>query len=307
MINHAQDNTVYVLLATYNGERWIREQLDSILAQTNVALKLIVRDDGSSDSTPQILEEYAQNNSNVWLLYCESLERGATENFFSLLRNISVQQGYVALADQDDVWQEDKLSRALSQMAQSGAGGYSSNVLSIGRQGKTRLIRKDFQQTEYDYLFEGPGPGSTFVLTAAESTSLSDYLIANPELSCQVLIHDWFIYAYLRARGVRWHIDNYPGVSYRQHDSNEIGANLGFGAALKRARLILSGGGFQQAVQLRRLLFDANATDPYPYPVNRKAMLKLLVSASRFRRRARDQWFFRLAMLMLLLSPKRSL
>lgn len=123
-----------VLISTYNGERYLREQLDSILGQKlpdNVELKILVRDDGSQDKTLAILDDYVQKYGNKVSYYTgENLK--PARSFWHLVCNCE-QSDYYAFSDQDDVWFPDKLARGLEAIAQSGESDkpvlYSSNVM----------------------------------------------------------------------------------------------------------------------------------------------------------------------------------
>jgi glycosyltransferase involved in cell wall biosynthesis len=101
---------VEVLLATYNGERFLREQIDSILAQDYVDLRVLARDDGSSDATVSILNEYAEKFPNRFRVMPPGPATGnPKDNFLLLMRASSAQ--YVCFSDQDDIWLSDKVSR----------------------------------------------------------------------------------------------------------------------------------------------------------------------------------------------------
>ena len=104
-----------VLMSTYNGEKYLRNQLDSILAQQlpeGMELKVVVRDDGSTDSTLAILEEYTKNNNDKVSYYIgENLK--PARSFWHLVHNCE-QSDYYSYSDQDDVWFPDKLSRAIN-------------------------------------------------------------------------------------------------------------------------------------------------------------------------------------------------
>ena len=108
--------TVQVLLSTYNGEAYLKEQLDSILNQKNVAVKLFVRDDGSSDGTVDILRAYAALHDNICYLCGENC--GVVASFFRLFELSDPDVDFYALSDQDDVWDEDKLSIACQKLEQ---------------------------------------------------------------------------------------------------------------------------------------------------------------------------------------------
>jgi glycosyltransferase involved in cell wall biosynthesis len=108
---------VEILLAAYNGGRFLREQIDSILTQDYVNLRVLARDDGSSDETVNILNEYANRFPDRFRVMPPSPATGsARENFILLMRESSAQ--YVCLSDQDDVWLLNKVSRTKQAMDQ---------------------------------------------------------------------------------------------------------------------------------------------------------------------------------------------
>ena len=102
---------VAILLAAYNGSRFIREQLDSILGQTFADFTLYVRDDGSSDDTVRIVRSYVERDDRVCLLEDPVLHRGSSGSFFAMLD--AVDSELYMFSDQDDVWQPEKISRSV--------------------------------------------------------------------------------------------------------------------------------------------------------------------------------------------------
>lgn len=101
---------VSVVLCTYNGSRFIREQLDSILSQTRPADEIIIQDDGSTDETFTILLDYQQKHREIRVFRNEG-EKGVNSNFFSAMRRAT--GDFLAISDQDDIWMSDKLERQL--------------------------------------------------------------------------------------------------------------------------------------------------------------------------------------------------
>lgn len=106
--------SVAVLLSTYNGEKFLREQLDSVLSQKDVDVELIIRDDGSSDGTVTLLNKYSLKYSNITLLLEDNV--GCEESFEKLIRYASfhTDSDYYSFCDQDDVWYAEKLSLSIS-------------------------------------------------------------------------------------------------------------------------------------------------------------------------------------------------
>jgi glycosyltransferase involved in cell wall biosynthesis len=111
-----REDVVHILLATYNGERFIREQLDSLLQQTSKHFKVLIRDDGSNDHTSNIIADYQSRHPTVfeWIKDDIKNERGATGNFALLLEYSNAD--YIFFCDQDDVWLPDKMSRELQKI-----------------------------------------------------------------------------------------------------------------------------------------------------------------------------------------------
>lgn len=108
--------SVLVLMSTYNGEKYLREQLDSIFYQKNVEVKVLVRDDGSKDGTINILDEYSKYNH---LFYIKSENINWMHSFWVLV-NMANGFDYYAFSDQDDIWDEDKLFRAVLKLEKYG-------------------------------------------------------------------------------------------------------------------------------------------------------------------------------------------
>ena len=251
---------VVVLLATFNGMPWLPEQVQSILAQEGVDVRLIVRDDGSGDGTLAWL--LAVDDPRMSVLEPDAPSGSAAGNFYRLLAQAHLGDAdYVALADQDDVWMPDKLIRHAKLLEGGELAAVSSNVISFDERGREHLIRKDFPQRRFDYLLESPGPGSTFLMTRRLADATREVLEREP-LAHEVGYHDWLIYALARGSGWGWHIDATPSVRYRQHDSNAMGANVGARSAAARLALITRRWHRSQARLLADLLVDRGAPDP---------------------------------------------
>ncbi len=112
---------INVLMCTYNGEKYIRQQLDSILGQTYQDFCLYIRDDGSTDSTPQIVDEYVRLNPNKVKIIRKAEHLGYPDCFWDILEKCD-DADYYAFSDQDDVWDEHKLEYAVAKLNGSGNG-----------------------------------------------------------------------------------------------------------------------------------------------------------------------------------------
>lgn len=284
-----------VLLAACNGREWLPEQLHTILAQQGVSVEVWIGLDKSSDGTEAWVVDQVARDARVKMLAAGEGFGSAARNFYRLLRVMDL-QGFdaVALADQDDVWLPDRLAHAWSAL-QRGFQGYSSDVLAFWASGKQRAIVKSQPQKKWDFLFESAGPGCTFVLSAGLAGRLQSWLQDHWGEVSQIQHHDWLIYAFARARGDAWFIDEYAGVRYRQHANNELGARVGFSGLWRRLKRIGKGKGFTQVRRVVALL--ALQDEPFVkswYQGRRWGFLRLALSASSCRRYWPDQWLLAL-------------
>lgn len=111
-----KSDSILIMMATYNGEEFLREQLDSILCQTISTWQLLIRDDNSSDQTRVIIKEYEEKDSRIQLIENTSNYHGAYYNFFGLLNDVRQSENtfnFYMFADQDDIWDVDKLERLI--------------------------------------------------------------------------------------------------------------------------------------------------------------------------------------------------
>lgn len=233
---------VNVLLATFNGEKWLPAQLESILRQQGVAVSVVVSDDGSTDGTLDQIVAMRTGGLNV--RFIDSPLQGGTagRNFFRLIMAVDdVAFDYVALADQDDIWFEDKLSRGVSMLISSGADGYSAAALAVWPDGRTKLLPQSPHQRPADFLFEGAGQGCTYILRREAFLHLRRLLVENADRLGDIHYHDWTLYALSRMSGQRWIFDPRPSINYRQHEGNDTGARSGLSALRTRLSLIRSG------------------------------------------------------------------
>jgi len=230
---------IAVCLAASNGTFWLTEQLDTILAQTGVTVTVFVSVDSSIDGTEDWVDARSQADSRIVVLPHGRHFGGAAPNFFRILCDIDLSKfDYVSFADQDDIWQQDKLIHHVKLMRQNNVDGVSSNVIAFWPTGKTKLIDKSQPQREFDFLFESAGPGCTFLMTPWLINEVKKLLVDPSSVANQVASHDWLIYAVCRASGRRWLIDSTPSMQYRQHGKNVMGANSGLKAKVARLKRI---------------------------------------------------------------------
>ena len=214
-----------VLMSTYNGEKYVREQIDSILAQKDIDLRLYMRDDGSKDNTAAILRAYEAAHDNVVFINRDRIQNaGIRDSFLDLLafayRDADCE--LFAFADQDDVWKPEKLSAASQKLAELPANNrgklYYSNKSFVDQ--NLNLIREEnivFYDDFFEVLWKNLASGCTMVFDRA----LAGYALKHrPQTDC---IHDNWIYRIAKAIGSTVIFDSDSYILYRQHGNNEVG------------------------------------------------------------------------------------
>ena len=240
----SHQNRVAVLLCSYQGERHLAEQLDSIAAQTHRDWSVWVSDDGSTDGTSTILECYGSQ----WGIDRLSVQRGPgsgfAANFRSLTCRADIDADCYAWADQDDVWEPEKLERALAWLQSVPPGTpavYGTRTLLTDEDG--RPIGKSPLFTRppsfANALVQSIAGGNTMVFNHAARA-----LLIEANAQGDAVAPDWLAYLLVSACGGQVRYDPWPSVRYRQHDGNLSGSNVSLRGRWQRMRLLL-GGQFQ--------------------------------------------------------------
>lgn len=232
---------VAVLLCTMQGQRFLAEQLNSIATQSHPNWEIWASDDGSDDHTHAILEYYQAHWGMDRISIHAGPAVGSTANFLSLTCRADIDADFFAYADQDDVWEGDKLERAVSWLASVPSDVpalYGSRTLLVDARnqhlGYSRLFRR--VPTFRNALVQSVAGGNTMVFNRAAR----DLLRAAGE-TVEAVTHDWWAYMLITGCGGQVHYDPYPTVRYRQHDANQFGANISVHAQWSRARELLQG------------------------------------------------------------------
>lgn len=220
-------NKVLVMLSTYNGERYLDEQIKSLLKQEKVDLSIFIRDDGSSDRTVSIIEQYIESNpSQVSMVRGENV--GVVRSFFELVTCAPLEYDYYAFCDQDDVWEKNKLSRALNMLQDLhiGANLYCSSTKMVDEQ--LTFIKKWPEKPErplsiYNSLIENVCVGCTMVMNRKAFKLIKEYPPAHMD---QIIMHDWWVYLCISAFG-QVCFDDESAILYRQHGANVLGGATG--------------------------------------------------------------------------------
>lgn len=255
--------SVAILLTTHNGSNHIERQLQSIINQQNVYVKLFISDDLSTDNTLELVKKIIPKNQ---LIILKNNSKFGTPglNFFSLIDR--VEQGefdYYAFSDQDDVWEHNKLIEGISLMNKTKSEAYSSGFhLFYEDKGINKFVSKNPTQKLFDYLFSSPGPGCTFILKNKSYNYLRSAYIKNKDTFNRCEYHDWAIYAFFRAKKFNWVIDNRSFIKYRQHEFNDTGANYGLLAIYKRL-LKFKDGTYEN--QIKNIVLLTKVYDPITF------------------------------------------
>jgi glycosyltransferase involved in cell wall biosynthesis len=242
LLGYAADEPLQVgiLLCTYNGGQYLREQLESFITQTYTHWRLYVSDDGSTDQTKAILSHYAERLGERMVVF-EGPRQGFAQNFMSLIRNAHVRCHAYAFSDQDDIWLGDKLQRSVEVLRRTPADQpalYCSRTRLIDTRGKTIGFTPVFkkQPSFRNALVQSLAGANTMMINESARALLS--LTTNDD---PVVAHDWLTYLVVSGCGGAVTYDPIPTLLYRQHEGNLIGANTGLGSRVNRLVKMLEG------------------------------------------------------------------
>lgn len=230
---------IAILLATYNGERYLAEQLESLLSQTHQNWTLHVSDDGSSDDTLNILQRYKADIGDRLGIF-QGPRQGFAANFLSMAARDTIVADYFAFCDQDDLWHPDKLERALAWLQQCPdhtPALYCSRTRLVSAQGNPRGLSPLFQRRPSfrNALVQSLAGGNTMVFNAALKTLVKQAGVL------PIVSHDWWLYMLTSGCNGEVFYDPTPSIDYRQHTTNLIGSNNSLKSRLKRLKGVLSG------------------------------------------------------------------
>lgn len=220
--NHPQP-VIDILMATYNGEKYIREQIQSILDQKYKNIKLIISDDCSTDNTVSIIKSIAQKDSRIILLK-NNTNKGYIKNFEYLIEYSSAE--YIMLSDQDDVWKKDKIKKSFNYLLQTKSDLVFSdltvvdeNLNKINRSfNKAMHLHPEKLKSYKDLFHRNHGTGSTFLF----KSKMKQYILPFIDLKTKEYIHDWYILFECFYNGNVSYL-NESSILYRQHKDNQIG------------------------------------------------------------------------------------
>ena len=230
-------------MATYNGEHHLKEQLETIKSQFYRNWDLLVSDDGSTDATLDLLDQFKDDcevQHSVKII--QGPKQGFVANFLSLVANSSSDAKYFAFSDQDDLWYDDKLQRAVDLIEKEPENIpvlYCSRTEVIFENSEFKSFLSPLMQQSPSFnnaLVQSIAGGNTMVFNRAARDSLLKFRV-----DAEVASHDWWIYQVVTGVGGKVIYDGRPSLKYRQHGGNLVGANRGVSALFDRAVMFLNG------------------------------------------------------------------
>ncbi|VTX49116.1 UDP-Glc:alpha-D-GlcNAc-diphosphoundecaprenol beta-1,3-glucosyltransferase WfgD [uncultured Leptotrichia sp.] len=215
------DNRIDILMATYNGEKYLSKQIDSIIGQTYQNWNLLIRDDNSSDGTLQILKKYEKLDRRIKILCDNRGNLGIVKNFEELLKNSESE--LIMFSDQDDIWLENKLDMYLKIAEKLEFNGFlihsesalfkkNHENISKGSFISKKAVKKGLENVFFNYFVQGA--------TILISKEIRDFVFPFPK---EAYLHDRYIHLISELFFERVFI-NQPLIYYRQHGNNQIGA-----------------------------------------------------------------------------------
>lgn len=207
-------------MSTYNGCKYLPQQLDSIFSQEGVNIRLIVRDDCSTDRTVELLEKYIENGFNI-LIEKGTENLGPSQSFLYLIRKYT-DDNYFALSDQDDIWDNNKLIIAIKKIQKQNNNKpilYYSNLKIVNENGdfcRFSHTSPHVSESTYSALIENLATGCTIVY----NKRLAE--IASKIKPVDYSMHDAWLYTVTKFFGTTIY-DYEPHINYRQHGDNQIG------------------------------------------------------------------------------------
>lgn len=214
-----------ILMATYNGEKYLKEQLDSILNQTYKEFRLLISDDCSKDSTTKILDEYSKKDNRI-IVFKQKENLGIIKNFEFLMKN--VENEFFMFSDQDDIWNQTKVEKSIEKIEETSSDlvyadlevvDEKMNTLSNSYWKLKGFEHKIYKYNDFESLYLNNFiTGSTMIIR----TKMLDKILPMIHES-KYILHDYWVALVVSKLGKISYI-NEPLVKYRQHKNNEIGS-----------------------------------------------------------------------------------
>ena len=212
---------VNILMSTYNGEKFVADQIESIQKQTYTDWNLIIRDDGSIDRTCEIVDDFVSKDNRIKLIRAENV--GVIKSFHELVTDNNNADFYF-FADQDDYWLPEKLTIMLEEAKKH------DNTIPVMYYTDLKVTDKNLNVTSESMIRSQSDHANTSLVqeltenTVTGAASMINYELAKLwQTTNDIIMHDWYLAIVAAALGELVYIDQ-PTHLYRQHDSNVLGA-----------------------------------------------------------------------------------
>lgn len=279
-------------MSTYNGEKYLEEQIESLLRQTYPHIEILIRDDGSTDDTISILKRYEERCENIRIFLEKNV--GVTRSFFELLAKSDAD--YIAFCDQDDIWLEEKVERAVEKLRGIEEPAlYCSNKILIDSEANVildnhkKMLRPGFGNAVIECICTG--------CTALMNRKLAENI--REHMPGHAILHDWWCYLVACYVG-QVVFDEEAYIWYRQHENNVVGQSGSFWGNVKaKARYLNRNRG-----KLRGQLTDFQQM--YHQQADKDRLVELILDSENWRKKAKavfcreyyrqskcDQWIVR--------------
>jgi glycosyltransferase involved in cell wall biosynthesis len=232
---------VAILLCTYNGARFLGEQLDSLEAQTHQNWVIIASDDGSTDQTLELLQQYQAKWPSGKLTIRSGPQKGFCQNFLYLACDPQIKAYYYAFCDQDDVWMPNKLEVAIGNII-------ANQPLEVPYLycGRTKYVNENLKPCGMSPLFVFPPSFRNALVQSIAGGNTMVFNLAAKHLIEKVGVvdvpsHDWWLYQLISGVGGIVFYDKVPQLLYRQHQFALVGGNNSFPAKMERVWMLLQG------------------------------------------------------------------
>lgn len=233
--------SIAILLCTMQGATYLPEQIDSIIGQDHKSWSIWASDDGSSDGTLSVLDDYREKLGHEKVSIKSGPSKGFVANFLSLTCLEDIKADYYAYSDQDDIWEANKLSRALEHLQNTPKDVpalYCSRTRYVDETnneiGLSRIYKR--QPDFANALVQSIGGGNTMVFNDA-----ARQLLHAAGRHVDVISHDWWVYMVVSGCGGKVIFDPAASVRYRQHDDNLVGGNTSVIAGFERMKMVAGG------------------------------------------------------------------
>ncbi len=231
---------VAILLATYNGQAYLTQQLTSFVNQTHHNWVVWASDDGSSDDTKKILSDFSSRKEGC-LFLLDGPQKGFAINFLSMVSSPQIKADFYAYSDQDDIWNANKLEHAVTFLQAI------SNEIPALYCSRTEYVNEDNFHIGFSQAYNKPpslanaivqniASGNTMVFNEA-----ARLLLQQAGENLQIPLHDWWTYMVITGCGGQVYFDKTPTVRYRQHENNLWGMNTGWGNRFVRIQKLFEG------------------------------------------------------------------